>query len=214
MALSTATPECSRQGAVVDAGAVVYLRGRVSPPHPGFGEVWRRSPHADRFVKVGIMGVNEEGRIRWSWITDGNDAASAPYTFQFRIPGHGRSWTTKVRVRPVPPTTVSLCAAISSTTPSCYNAGITYEAGMTVHLRGQVRPPATGTVEVLRQKPHEHRLSHVSSATVGADGRVRWTWTTRPRDIDGHAPYLFALQTPDGHRSNIVEVWVVAAGDP
>ena len=100
VALSTTTPECSRQGAVVDAGAIVYLRGRVSPPHPGFGEVWRRSPHADRFVKVGIMGVNEEGRIRWSWITDGNDAASAPYTFQFRIPGHGRTWPRRWTVMP------------------------------------------------------------------------------------------------------------------
>jgi hypothetical protein len=211
VALSTTTPECSRQGAVVDAGAAVYLRGRVSPAHPGFGEVWRRSPGSSRFAKIGIMGVNQQGRIRWSWITDADDASSTPYTFQFRIPGHGRSWTTKVRVRRVP-TSVSLCAAISATSPSCYNAGVTYQGGTTVFLRGQVRPPVAGTVEVLRQKPHEHRLSHFSSASVRADGRVRWTWATRRRDIDVHAPYLFALRLPDGHRSNLVEVWVVAEG--
>ena len=98
-ALTTTTPQCDRQGAEFEAGAVVYLRGRISPAHPGFGEVWRRAPYSSRWERVGLMGVNEQGRIRWSWATDEDDAvASAPYTFQFRVPRHGRSWAAKVWV--------------------------------------------------------------------------------------------------------------------
>jgi hypothetical protein len=213
VALSATTPTCSRQGAVLDAGATAYLRGRVSPAHPGYGQVWRRAPYAERFVRVGTMGVSEQGRIRWNWVTDENDVAGAPYTFQFRLPGHGRSWTTKVRVRRPRPTTVSLCAAVSATDPNCYNAGVTYEAGQTVHLRGRVRPNSAATVEVLRQRPNREQLEHVATVRAQDDGRVRWTWTTRTRDVDGGAPYLFALRLA-GRRSNLVEIWVVPPHDP
>jgi 5-hydroxyisourate hydrolase-like protein (transthyretin family) len=214
VALTATTPTCSRQGATFDAGSTVYLRGRVSPAHPGFGEVWRRAPSSERFVKVGIMGVDARGRIRWSGLTDEDDVATGAYTFQFRLPGHGRSWATRVRVRRPRPATVSLCAAISATDPHCYNAGVTYEVGQTVHLRGRVRPEGARTVEVLRRRPHESRLERVATVTATADGRARWTWTTRTRDIDGGAPYLFALRVAGGRPSNLVEVWVVPRHDP
>ncbi len=98
-ALSPTTRYCGRLGTEFDAGGTVYLRGRVSPAHPGFGEVWRRAPYSARWERVGLMGVNEQGRIRWSWRTDEDDAvASAPYTFQFRVLRHGRSWAAKVWV--------------------------------------------------------------------------------------------------------------------
>ena len=93
------TRQCDRRDAEFEAGETVYLRGRVSPAHPGFGEVWRRAPFSSRWQRVGLMGVNEQGRIRWSWVTEEDDAvASAPYTFQFRVPRHGRSWAAKVWV--------------------------------------------------------------------------------------------------------------------
>ena len=214
VALTTTTPECSRQGAVLEAGATAYLRGRVSPAHPGFGEVWWRAPSSDRFVRVGTMGVNEQGRIRWSWRTTTSDIASTPHTFQFRLPGHGRSWTTKVRVRSPRRSTVALCAAVSSTDSRCYHAGITVEAIRAVHLRGRVQPAGSAEVEVLRRRPHGSWLDRFATVRSAADGTVRWVWSTRPADTDGHAPYLFALQLPTGERSNLVEVWVVPRGDP
>jgi hypothetical protein len=98
-ATSATTPRCDRLGTTFDAGRTVYLRGRISPAHPGFGQVWRRAPYSSRWEQVGLMGVSEQGRIRWSWVTDEDDAvASAPYTFQFRVPRHGRSWAAKVWV--------------------------------------------------------------------------------------------------------------------
>ncbi len=98
-AASTTTRQCDRVGAEFEGGATVFLRGRVSPAHPGFGEVWRRAPYSSRWERVGLMGVNEQGRIRWSWVTTEDDAvASAPYTFQFRVRRHGRSWAAKVWV--------------------------------------------------------------------------------------------------------------------
>ena len=98
-ALSSTTRQCDRVGVEFEAGDTVFLRGRVSPAHPGFGEVWRRVPYSSRWEHVGLMGVNEQGRIRWTWVTDEDDAvASAPYTFQFRVPRHGRSWAAKVWV--------------------------------------------------------------------------------------------------------------------
>ncbi len=97
-ARSTTTTQCDRRGAAFIAGQTVYLRGRVTPAHPGFGEVWRRAPHSQWWAKVGLIGINEQGRIRWSWVTDRYHVASAPYTFQFRIPGHGRSWATQAWV--------------------------------------------------------------------------------------------------------------------
>jgi hypothetical protein len=214
VSLTPTTPECNRQGAIVDAGATVHLRGRVSPAHPGFGEVWWRAPGADRFTMIAVMGVNDQGRIRWSWRTTPSDVAATPHTFQFRIPGHGRSWATKVRVRRPRPARVSLCAAVSATDPSCYNAGVTYEAGQTVHLRGRVRPNAAVTVDVLRQRPRRQQVERVATLQAGDDGRVRWTWTTRDRDVDGGAPHLFRLELAGGRRSNVVEVWVVPPHDP
>lgn len=108
---------------------------------------------------------------------------------------------------PPPPT---LCAAVSATAPRCHRS-VTYEAGRTVFLRGRTRP---GPVDVLRRRPHQARFTRVATVTVGADGRVRWSWPTRDRHIDGGTPWVFALRRPAGERSNLVEVWVVAPHDP
>jgi hypothetical protein len=100
-ATSPTTPTCARRGAHYTAGDTVYLRGRVTPAHTGFGQVWRRAPWSNQWIKFGTIGIDRLGRIRWSWLTYPDDVyGGRAYTFQFRIPGHGRSWTTKAWLKP------------------------------------------------------------------------------------------------------------------
>jgi hypothetical protein len=105
---------------------------------------------------------------------------------------------------------VRLCAAVSATDRRCYNAGVTYEAGRTVFLRGRGDPTHHGTAQVLRRPPGTGRWSVVANVRITDRGRARWSWRTRRRDIDGGDPYLFALRVNGAPRSNVVEVWVVA----
>ena len=50
-------------------------------------------------MRVGRIGVSAQGKIRWTWRTEADDAVDGPaYAFFFRVPGHGRSWATRVRV--------------------------------------------------------------------------------------------------------------------
>jgi hypothetical protein len=101
-----------------------------------------------------------------------------------------------------------LCAAVSTVDPRCYNGGVTYEAGQTVYLRGRLTPAHPGFGQVLRRAPGD-RWRVVGIMGVQDDGRVRWSWPTRRRDIDGAHPYLFAFRVPGVAGSNLVEVWIV-----
>jgi hypothetical protein len=72
-------------------GDTVVLRGDVSPVHDE-AVVLRRAPGADRWERVDVVSISDEGRLRWRWRTHRRDAVQdAPYLLRFRIPGHGRS---------------------------------------------------------------------------------------------------------------------------
>lgn len=107
------------------------------------------------------------------------------------------------------PTRFTACAAVSATAPRCYNGGVTYALGQTVYLRGRVTPAHPGYGEVLRQAPGGHRFRVVGTMGVGTDGRIRWSWNPRPRDVNRGEPYLFAFRIPGVGRSNVVEIWIV-----
>jgi hypothetical protein len=103
----------------------------------------------------------------------------------------------------------TICATVSATSPRCYNGGVTYEVGQTVYLRGRITPAHPGFGQVLRRAPSSQRMRVVGTMGVAADGRIRWSWPTRARDVDGGEPHLFAFRIPDVGRSHLVEVWVV-----
>lgn len=107
------------------------------------------------------------------------------------------------------PARFTACAAVSATAPRCYSGGATYEVGRTVFLRGRVTPARPGFGTVLRRAPHGHQFAAVGTIGVGTDGRIRWSWTPRRRDIDRAEPYLFAFRVHGVGRSPAVEVWVV-----
>ena len=91
-AVSAGAARCHRRGVTSEHGRTVFLRGRVVPAHPGFGEVLRRMPRSRREVRVGTIGVAPDGRIRWSWVPKRRHIRpAAPYRFVFRLPGIGRS---------------------------------------------------------------------------------------------------------------------------
>jgi hypothetical protein len=72
-------------------GDTVLLRGEVSPAHAE-AVVLRKAPGADRWERVEVVSITDEGRLRWRWRTHRRDAVQdAPYLLRFRIPGHGRS---------------------------------------------------------------------------------------------------------------------------
>ena len=101
------------------------------------------------------------------------------------------------------------CAAVSATAPRCYRGGVTYEVGRMVFLRGRVMPAQPGFGDVVRRAPHSRRFVPVGTMGIGTDGRIRWSWTPRRRDIDRAEPYLFAFRVHNLGRSPAVEVWVV-----
>jgi hypothetical protein len=101
------------------------------------------------------------------------------------------------------------CAAVSATAPRCYRGGVTYEVGRTVFLRGRVMPAQPGFGDVVRRAPHGNLFVPVGTMGIGTDGRIRWSWTPRRRDIDRAEPYLFAFRVQGVGRSPAVEVWVV-----
>jgi hypothetical protein len=74
-------------------GDTVWVRGHVDPPHADLrAAVWRKRPHGSAFRRVGSAAIWESGKIKWKWKTTSDDAVQdAPYRFQLRIPGHGRS---------------------------------------------------------------------------------------------------------------------------
>ena len=102
-----------------------------------------------------------------------------------------------------------LCAAVSEISPRCHNAGVTYEAGQTVFLRGRISPPHPGYGQVLRRDPGARTWRVVGLMGVAEDGRVRWSWPAKRRDVNGGRPYLFAFRIRGVGRSNLVEVWIV-----
>ena len=107
------------------------------------------------------------------------------------------------------PSRFTACAAVSATAPRCHRGGATYEVGRTVYLRGRVTPAQPGFGDVVRRAPHGRRFVPVATMGIGTDGRIRWSWTPRRRDIDRAEPYLFAFRVRGVGRSPAVEVWVV-----
>jgi len=105
-----------------------------------------------------------------------------------------------------------VCAAVSTTDRDCYGS-VTYEAGQTVFLRGRLRPAHPGFGQVLRAAPGG-RWRVVGTIGVQQDGRARWSWTARTRDVDGGRPHRFAFRVPGVARSNVVEIWIVPRHDP
>jgi hypothetical protein len=101
------------------------------------------------------------------------------------------------------------CAAVSATAPRCYRGGVTFAVGRTVFLRGRVSPAQPGFGAVVRRAPHGRRFVPVGTMGIGTDGRIRWSWIPRRRDIDRAAPYLFAFRVHGVGQSPAVEVWVV-----
>lgn len=101
------------------------------------------------------------------------------------------------------------CAAVSATAPRCYTGGVTYEVGRTVFLRGRITPARPGFGEVVRRAPQGRRFVPVGTIGIGTDGRIRWSWTPRRRDVNRAEPYLFAFRIAGVGRSSVVEVWVV-----
>jgi hypothetical protein len=92
---------CHNGGVDYEVGRTVHLRGRITPAHPGFGQVLRRRPDDARFTVVGTIGIAEDGTTRWSWRTRARDVdRKAPYLFALRIPGLGRSNVVEVWVLP------------------------------------------------------------------------------------------------------------------
>jgi hypothetical protein len=99
-AVTAKAPRCS-DSVTYEVGTTVYLRGRVVPPRPGFGWVLRQAPDHGRVVRVGLMGVDRQGRVRWSWRPAARHVdPGAPYVFAFALPGVGRSTTVDVWVVP------------------------------------------------------------------------------------------------------------------
>jgi hypothetical protein len=101
------------------------------------------------------------------------------------------------------------CAAVSATAPRCYRGGVTYAVGRTVFLRGRVMPAQPGFGDVVRRAPHSRRFVPVGTMGIGSDGRIRWTWKPRRRDVDRAEPYRFAFRVHGVGQSPAVEVWVV-----
>ncbi len=101
------------------------------------------------------------------------------------------------------------CAAVSATAPRCYPRGVTYEVGRTVFLRGRITPARPGFGEVVRRAPQGRRYVPVGTIGIQTDGRIRWSWTPRRRDVNRAEPYLFAFRIAGVGRSSAVEVWVV-----
>jgi hypothetical protein len=100
-AVSTTDPRCYNGGVTYEAGRTVFLRGRVSPAHPGFGQVLRRDPGQGRYRVVGTIGIAQDGRIRWSWPTTRRDIdRGRPYLFAFRIPDVARSNPVEIWIVP------------------------------------------------------------------------------------------------------------------
>lgn len=104
---------------------------------------------------------------------------------------------------------ITACAAVSATAPRCYRGGATYEVGRTVFLRGRVTPAQPGFGDVVRRAPDGRRFVPVGTMGIGTDGRIRWSWTPRRRDVNRAEPYLFAFRIAGVGRSPAVEVWVV-----
>jgi len=107
------------------------------------------------------------------------------------------------------PRRFTACAAVSATTRRCYGSGVTYEVGQTVFLRGRVTPAHPGFGEVMRQAPGGSGLRTAGIMGVGTDGRIRWSWTPRRRDVSRAEPHLVAFRISGVARSNVVEIWVV-----
>ena len=106
-------------------------------------------------------------------------------------------------------TRFTACAAVSATARRCYTGGATYEVGRTVFLRGRITPARPGFGEVVRRAPQGRRFVPVGTIGIGTDGRIRWSWTPRRRDVNRAEPYLFAFRIAGVGRSSAVEVWVV-----
>ncbi len=92
-----------RESKIYLAGDLVVLKGLVKPSHRDYqAEVWRRLPNSSVWRKLKEVDIYRHGGMFFKWRTDDDDAyIDAPYSFQFRIPGHGRS--NKVRLEVIPP---------------------------------------------------------------------------------------------------------------
>ena len=90
--------ECKADIAV-KADAIVYLKGKVDPPHAALeANLWRQRPDGEVEI-IATVPIGAGGCMKYAWETTTEDGSQTdPNWFQFRIPGHGKSNDVEVMV--------------------------------------------------------------------------------------------------------------------
>src|SRR5262245_5072500 len=91
------------------------------------------------------------------------------------------------------------CAPPPETPRRCVGGGdatLSYSWGSTVYLRARAIPAHQGIAQLWRVLPGAHQWFHLTDVTVGADGRMRWSWWTDEGDAYQDQPYRFQFRIP------------------
>lgn len=88
-----------KEAIAVRAGATVYLKGKVDPPHADLrAAVWHLTPDlvAER---LGTVAIGRHGCMQYTWESTTDDGSQTdPNYFKFKIKGHGESTDVEVMV--------------------------------------------------------------------------------------------------------------------